>query len=183
MAELFIGCSGFSYRHWRGTFYPEDLPQKEWFTYYRSVFSTVELNVSFYRTPKPETYRHWYEETSPDFSFAVKGSRFITHIKRLQEPEVHLERFFTPALELAEKLKVVLWQFSPAFKCDIPRLEASLAELKHYKVRSTIEFRNESWIIPEVTELLKAHGISYCQADAPPFLYEPPVSADFVYIR
>jgi uncharacterized protein YecE (DUF72 family) len=183
MAKLFIGCSGFSYKHWKGNFYPEDLPTKEWFAHYRSVFATVELNVTFYRTPTAETFRHWHDETQPGFSFAVKGSRFITHIKRLIDVEEPLERFFTPASELKEKLQVVLWQFPPGFKYNFDRLEEFVTLLKQYPYRHTFEFRNESWLTDEVVTLFKKHNMSLCMADHPPFVNELPVTSDFVYIR
>lgn len=183
MAKLLIGCSGFSYRHWRGNFYPEEIPQKNWFSHYRTVFPTVELNVTFYRTPTADTFKHWYEESEQHFSFAVKGSRYITHIKRLVDIDSAVERFFTPAKELKEKLKVILWQFPPQFKCDLQRLEIFLDLIKEYQVRSTLEFRNESWLCSEVTELCRTRNISLCMADAPTFIDETPLTADFVYIR
>jgi len=183
MANLFIGCSGFSYRHWIGNFYPEGLSQKQWFAHYGSVFSTVELNVTFYRTPSVETFRHWHEESAGNFSFAVKGSRYITHVKRLLDSELPLQRFFSAAQGLKEKLQVVLWQFSPQFKCDLQRLKSFLESLESYQVRNTLEFRNESWLCPEVIELCKAGNVSLCMADWPPFLDETPLTADFVYIR
>jgi len=183
MPELFIGCSGFSYRHWRGTFYPEDISQKEWFSHYGTVFSTVELNVTFYRTPNAETFKKWYEESAPDFSFAVKGSRFITHLKMLLDPEAPLDRFFAPAQQLKEKLRVVLWQFPPHFKCNLERLDGFLALLGNYQVRNTLEFRNESWLCPEVIKLCQDRKVSICMADRPAFIDEPPLTADFVYLR
>jgi uncharacterized protein YecE (DUF72 family) len=183
MAKLSIGCSGFSYRHWRGNFYPEGLPQKEWFRHYGSVFHTVELNVTFYRTPTADTFKHWREQSVADFSFALKGSRYITHIKRLTENEAPLAKFFDAAGELKEKLQVILWQFPPQFKCDLQRLENFLDLLAEYRVRSALEFRNESWLCPEVTKLCRARNVSLCMADWPPFLDETPLTADFVYIR
>ncbi|UFS69820.1 DUF72 domain-containing protein [Geomonas sp. RF6] len=183
MAEVYIGCSGYSYRHWRGNFYPDDLPTKKWFSHYQTLFSTVELNVTFYRTPNAETFRRWHDESPGHFVFAVKGSRFITHIKKLLDPEVNLERFFLPAFELKEKMSVVLWQLPPSFKVDLERLAPFLAQLDNYRVRHTIEFRHESWFIPEVTELLQKHGVTFCMADWPPFLDAPPPTTDFVYIR
>jgi len=183
MAEIYIGCSGFSYRHWRGNFYPESLPTKNWYAHYRSVFSTVELNVTFYRTPPVEAFDKWYAESEPGFSFAVKGSRYITHLKRLHEVENALERFFTPALHLKEKLKMVLWQLPPDFKSDPVRLKVFLGELANYPVRNVFEFRNESWLSPEVVSLYREHRVGLCMADRPPFLDAPPVTADFIYLR
>ena len=183
MAKLFIGCSGFSYRHWRGNFYPDGISQKQWFNHYRTVFDTIEMNVTFYRIPKPETFKKWYQESAADFSFAVKGSRYITHIKRLLDIESALERFFEPARELQEKWQVVLWQFPPQFRCDLPRLEHFLDLVAPYHRRHTLEFRNESWLCPEVAQLCRSRNASLCMADSPPFLDEPPITADFVYMR
>ncbi len=183
MPELRIGCSGFNYRHWRGNFYPEDLPQRKWFEYYCTVFNTVELNVTFYRLPLPKTFDKWHNETPDDFVFSLKGSRFITHIKRLVEPKEPLELFFERALRLKEKLKVVLWQFSPGFKIEIERLENFLKLHKKYPVRNTLEFRHESWITDDVIDLCKEDDVSLCMADWPEFVDDLPVTSDFVYIR
>lgn len=183
MAEHFIGCSGFSYKHWRGEFYPDDLPQKDWFTHYGEAFSTVELNVTFHRTPSAETFTKWYGESRPDFSFALKGSRYITHLKRLLDIEGPLDRFFAPAQHLKEKLRVVLWQFPPDFKCELERLDTFLTLLGNYQVRNTLEFRNQSWLCDEVVELCKSRNISICMADRPPFIDAPPLTSDFVYLR
>lgn len=183
MPDIYLGCSGYSYHHWRGDFYPEHLPQNRWFAHYQEVFSTVELNVTFYRTLKPETFRHWHEGSPPGFTFALKGSRFITHRKRLLEAESSLPRFFEPALELKEKLKVVLWQLPPTFPCDLNRLSRFLDLLQNYPVRHAFEFRHESWLIPEVIELCGRRKVALCMADAPSFLDELPITSDFVYLR
>ncbi len=119
MPDLRIGCSGFSYKHWKEVFYPGDVRSNEWLRYYSNVFSTVELNVTFYRLPLPQTFDRWHEETPPGFRFAVKGSRLITHLKKLQGPEEALALFFERALRLREKLAVVLWQFPPSFRVDL----------------------------------------------------------------
>jgi uncharacterized protein YecE (DUF72 family) len=183
MPEIRIGCSGFNYWDWKENFYPPDLPRRKWFEYYCTVFNTVELNVTFYRLPLAKTFDKWYKETPDDFAFSLKGSRFITHIKRLIDPEQPLELFFERALRLKEKLKVVLWQFSPGFKVDIERLQNFLKLLKKYRVRNTFEFRHESWMTDEVINLCKEHGVSLCMADWPEFIDDLPVTSDFVYIR
>jgi uncharacterized protein YecE (DUF72 family) len=183
MPEVRIGCSGFNYRHWKGVFYPEKLPQKKWFSYYWTVFSCVELNVTFYRLPRPETFDLWRDETPDDFAFAVKGSRYITHIKRLHDPEEPLERFFSGALRLREKLRVILWQFPPNFPADIDRLRHFLERLRPYGVRSTFEFRDESWHTDETVALCREYGVSLCMAEWPPFNDDLPATAEFVYIR
>jgi uncharacterized protein YecE (DUF72 family) len=183
MPEISIGCSGFSYRQWKGNFYAEDLPQRKWLEYYAKVFNTVELNVTFYRLPLAKTFDRWYGETPADFAFLVKGSRFISHVKRLLDPEEPLEKFFERALRLKEKLKVVLWQFSPAFGINMSRLKNFLKLLEKYPVRNTLEFRHRSWITDEVIGLCKVHNVSLCMADWPDFLDDLPVTADFVYLR
>jgi uncharacterized protein YecE (DUF72 family) len=183
MPGLFIGCSGFTYPHWRGRFYPEKLPQAQWFDYYCSVFSSVELNVTFYRLLKPETFDRWRRKSPPGFSFSVKGSRFITHVKRLIDPEEPLERFFDGALRLEEKLRAVLWQFPPGFGRDTARLERFLATLERYPVRNTLEFRDESWCTEEIFDLCRKARAALCMADWPAFITDLPVTADFVYIR
>jgi uncharacterized protein YecE (DUF72 family) len=183
MRDLRIGCSGFNYPHWRGTFYPQGLPQRKWLQYYCTVFSTVELNVTFYRLPRPTTFDKWYQETPPEFVFSIKGSRFITHVKKLLEPDEPLGLFFNNALRLKEKLKVVLWQFPPAFRVNTERLRRFLHLLRAYPVRNTLEFRHESWITEEVISICEEHNMSLCMADWPEFIDELPVTSDFVYIR
>ncbi|MGE5894043.1 MAG: DUF72 domain-containing protein [bacterium] len=183
MAQVRIGCSGFNYPHWKGTFYPEGLPQKQWLSNYCAVFSSVELNVTFYRLPRQSTFEKWYSETPDNFIFALKGSRFITHIKRLIEPNDSLRLFFAGALHLKDKLEIVLWQFPPAFRADIERLKKFIKLLRKYPVRNTLEFRNETWISEEVIDLCGKQNISLCMADWPAFLENLPVTSDFVYIR
>ncbi len=183
MAKVRIGCSGFMYDHWRGVFYPEGISKKQWLQYYTGVFDTVELNVTFYRLPKRESFTGWYEKSPQGFSFSIKGSRYITHIKRLKEPEEALERFLDVAANLRDKLSVVLWQFPPGFGLDYDRLRDFLFMLRKYRVRHTFEFRHPGWIVPEVTGLLREEGHAFCMADWPGFINELPATADFVYMR
>ena len=183
MAPLWIGCSGFNYQDWKATFYPRDLPQRGWLEYYSTIFSTVELNVTFYRLPLSSTFVKWRDQTPPGFVFSLKGSRYITHIKRLTEVEEPLERFFERAFHLKEKLGVVLWQFPPGFKVNLERLGLFLRLLEKYSVRNTLEFRHESWITAEVITLCQGHNLNLCMADWPDFIDDLPVTSDFVYIR
>lgn len=183
MPIVHVGCSGFTYPHWQGTFYPEGLPRRCWLAYYFGVLASVELNVTFYHLVKPATFQRWREETPPGFVFAVKGSRFITHVKRLMEPEEPLERFFSGVLHLGEKLAAVLWQLPPGLACNTERLARFLECLQPYPVRNALEFRHESWLKEEVLELCHAHNAAICMADWPPFIDTPPLTADFVYIR
>jgi uncharacterized protein YecE (DUF72 family) len=183
MPEVRIGCSGFSYPHWKGIFYPEKLSRRKWFQHYCSVFSTVELNVTFYRLPAPATFDKWYQETPLDFAFSLKGSRFITHVKRLLVKEESLDLFFKGALRLKEKLKVVLWQFPPTFKINTERLINFLKLLRGYPARNTFEFRHESWITSDVIEICKEHNTALCMADWPAFIDNLPLTSDYVYLR
>ena len=183
MAKAYIGTSGFSYDDWMGVFYPEDLLRAKWLGYYSKNFSTVELNVTFYRLPKPKTFGKWRKETPKDFRFSLKGSRFITHIKRLLDPEEPVGRFMESAEPLRDKIAVTLWQLPPGFKADPERLKEFLSVLRPYGFRHAFEFRNETWLAKDVISNLQAEGAALCSADWPPFLDDIPVTADFVYIR
>lgn len=183
MPKLHIGCSGFNFSDWKSVFYPSVLPQRKWLEHYCTIFGTVELNVTFYRLPLPKTFYYWHSITPSKFAFSLKGSRYITHMKRLLDVEDAVRTFFDKALILEEKLHVVLWQFPPGFKADIGRLKIFLQYLAHYSVRHTLEFRNESWIGDEVVDLCREYNVSLCMADWPPFLNNLPTTADFIYIR
>ncbi len=165
MARLHIGTSGFVYKHWRKIFYPEDLPARLWLSYYASVFSTCELNGTFYRLPRPEAVERWRDETPDGFLFAAKGSRFITHMKRLANAKEALDRYFDPVLRLGKKLAVVLWQLPPNMaKADPGRLDAFLRLLPK-KVRQAFEFRAEGWYADEIADVLDRHGAAFCEHD------------------
>jgi uncharacterized protein YecE (DUF72 family) len=183
VAELRIGCSGFLYDHWKGTFYPNDLPKRQWLRYYTERFSTVELNVTFYRLPEKETFVKWYLGTPDTFLFSLKGSRFITHVKKLKDCAEPIETFFSRALMLKEKLAVVLWQFPPTFKVNAERFSEFLASLKPFGIRNTFEFRNQTWINKEIASIASKAGVSLCMADHPDFLAKLPATSDFIYIR
>lgn len=183
MGGPYIGTSGFMYRHWRGNFYPEKLPQSKWLVHYAERFPTVELNVTFYRLPDKNAFEKWRAETPGDFKFTLKGSRYITHIKRLLEPKEPLKRFMERATLLREKLGVVLWQLPPNFRKDPGRLEGFITALRPYGLRHAFEFREESWMDREVASLLEKEGHAICAADWPPFADKPPATAGFYYIR
>ena len=178
-----IGCSGFMYDDWKGSFYPDELSRKLWFEYYCKKFSTVELNVTFHRVPEKETFSRWYSETPGGFTLSLKGSRFITHVKKLKSPIEPLDVFFSRAKALKEKLGVILWQFPPDFKADAEKLRKFIEVLSQYKAKNTFEFRDKSWINKKIISLLGKNNISMCIADQPDFLCDLPATADFVYIR
>jgi uncharacterized protein YecE (DUF72 family) len=155
-----IGCSGWSYREWRGTFYPAKTPSSRWFEHYASVFDTVELNATFYRLPKRETVARWAEQAPAGFLFAVKGSRYLTHMRRLRAVGAGLARFWEPLEPLREagKLGPVLWQLPESFQRDDETLSTALAALP--AARHCFEFRHPSWFEPGVYALLEEHGAS-----------------------
>lgn len=185
--EIYIGTSGYNYSHWKGKFYPEGLPSRQWLNFYSSNFSTVELNVTFYRLPLAKTFANWKHSTPPGFTFAVKGNRLITHTKRLKDVREALARFFERAKELEEKLGVVLWQLPPSFREDRETLEQFCLLLQEDPVsrrtRHVFEFRHNSWCQPQVYKILEEHNIALCIADAPRWPRTEEVTADFVYIR
>jgi len=183
MPKYRIGCSGFLYDSWKGAFYPEDLPHRRWLSFYMEKFNTVELNVTFYRLLKKEAFERWYKETSPDFNFCLKGSRFITHVKKLKDVELPLSTFFNATAPLLEKLGVILWQLPPNLKLNMKNLEDFIENLKRYPVRHAFEFRHKSWLTKKVMGLLSASNIALCMADWPDFINELPITANFVYIR
>ncbi len=183
MARVLVGCSGFSYKDWKGTFYPAELPGRRWLSHYSGIFPTVELNVTFYRLPRTETFAKWYGETPEGFSFALKGSRLITHLKRLKDVEGLVDEFFARAFTLKEKLTAVLWQFPSSFSIESGRLERFLVHLDRYPVWNALEFRNSSWVTEGVAATCRARGVAMCMADWPDFLKELPVTAGFVYLR
>lgn len=187
MGKLYLGTSGFNYPHWRGRFYPPELPSRDWLKFYASYFPTVELNVTFYRLPRPTTFGNWYEQTPEDFIFALKGHRQITHYKRLKETEAELNKFFQHVSQLQHKLRVILWQLPPGLRADIKLLEDFIGALKAHplasRVHHSFEFRHASWFSPEVYSLLSLAGYALCLADSPRWPRAEEITANFVYIR
>lgn len=182
MATIHVGTSGYAYPHWRRILYPERLPTRLWLARYAQVFSTLELNTTFYRLPTAETVDHWRAVTPPRFLFAVKGSRFLTHMKRLTETGTGLDRFFSLVRRLGKKLGPVLWQLPPQMnQPDLPRLENFLSHLPR-DVRHVFEFRHPVWYLADVGELLDCYGAAFCEHDlvqaSPPF-----VTGGFRYLR
>ncbi|MEW6714421.1 MAG: DUF72 domain-containing protein, partial [Nitrospirota bacterium] len=183
MPKYRIGCSGFLYDSWRGVFYPEDLPHKEWLPFYASKINSVELNVTFYRLLKKEAFDKWHRDTPPDFSFVLKGSRFVTHIKKLKDVEMPLSTFFNITTPLGKKLEVVLWQLPPNLKVNLRSLEDFIEALRQYPVRHVFEFKNKNWLNKKVLKILSAANIAVCMSDWPDYSDEVPVTANFVYFQ
>jgi uncharacterized protein YecE (DUF72 family) len=182
MPRLWCGASGYSYQHWRTVFYPAELPQSKWLEYYAQHFDTVELNNPFYRLPERATFEKWRQRTPDGFVFAVKASRYLTHVKKLADPEEPLARILSHSEGLGEKRGPILYQFPPGWAKDIGRLEAFLRLLPR-DLRHVFEFRNDSWHCEEVWSLLERHGAAYCIMSSPGLPLHLKLTADFAYIR
>ena len=209
---LRIGISGWRYPGWRGKFYPKGLAQRRELEYASDAFNSVEINGSFYSLQRPSSYQRWHSETSDDFLFAVKGGRFITHMKKLRDVEVPLANFFASGvIALREKLGPILWQLPPNLAWDEQRLseffkllprntrEAANLGKKHdnklkarawtrisisRRIRYAIEVRHDSFMTPEFFALLRKHNIAFVFADtAGKWPYAEDLTADFIYIR
>lgn len=207
MGKLFIGTSGWVYSDWQGIFYPEDLPSKDKLKYFSQHFKAAEINYSFYHLPRPSTYQNWYNQTPRDFIFAVKVSRFITHIKRLLSVEEAWKQFLENALYLKEKLGPILFQFPPSFKAteeNIKRLEkffkfitcsqfqrslklatrnSIIYKKDKQRLNFAFEFRHKSWCNEKIYKLLKKYKVAWVIADSPSYPKAEVVTADFVYVR
>jgi uncharacterized protein YecE (DUF72 family) len=208
----YVGISGWTYAGWRGVFYPEKLPHKRELEHASRQMGSIEINGSFYSLQRPTSYRRWYEETPPGFVFAVKGSRFITHMKKLRDVDTSLANFFASGvLRLAEKLGPILWQFPERMPADLERFEnflqllpktsvqaAALAERHDERLagrawpevdaettlRHAFEIRHPGFLGPEFVDLLRRHNAALVFADtAGRWPYAEDVTADFVYVR
>jgi uncharacterized protein YecE (DUF72 family) len=168
------------YRHWRGLLYPERLPQRLWLERYVRFFDTVEMNATFYRLPSKETVERWRDAAPRGFVFAVKGSRYLTHLKRLLDSGDGLRRFYEPVARFGPKLGPVLWQLPPQLKPDLPRLDAFLARLP--AGRHAVEFRDPGWYTEETCDVLDRHGAAFCEHDN--VRVDPPrLTGRFRYVR
>jgi uncharacterized protein YecE (DUF72 family) len=159
-----VGCSGWEYKHWRGDFYPLDVPKTRWFDHYAARFDTVEINNTFYRLPEQSTFAAWAKRAPSGFTFAIKASRFLTHMKKLKDPEEPLDRLFSRMRPLREHLGPVLYQLPPGWKLDRERLEHFLQALPK-GIRHVLEFRDPSWYADDVKAMLARHGVSLCLHD------------------
>jgi uncharacterized protein YecE (DUF72 family) len=178
---LRLGTSGFQYDHWKGVFYPEDLPKKHWFEFYARRFDTVEINNTFYRLPEPHTFEAWRKEAPEGFCYALKFSRYGTHMKRLKEPGRTVGRFMQRARRLGGLLGPLLVQLPPHFKADPARL-ASFLDAAPSGRRWTLEFRHGSWLSGEVLAILEERGAALCIHDMlPDHPWE--TTADWTYLR
>ncbi len=184
MQNIHIGTSGWNYPHWRGIFYPKGLSTRKWLSFYADYFDTVEVNATFYGSPKEKTFRNWYKATPKGFIFAVKANRFITHVRRLRDVKEEVKRFYQIVAPLEEKLRVVLFQLPPSLKFDQALIEEFLSVID-LQYQTTIEVRNKSFNNPYFFNLLRQANVALCISDTAgryPSLIEE-VTADFVYVR
>jgi uncharacterized protein YecE (DUF72 family) len=189
-----IGCSGWNYKSWKGRFYPRDLPATDWLRYYTGVFDTVEVNNTFYRLPEADTFAQWRVQTPKSFVMAVKASRFLTHMKRLRDPEEPIDRLFSRASALGPKLGPVLYQLPGNFTIDLERLDSFLAALPRSPrrgsggkqqawTRHAMEFRHPSWYVSETYAVLDKRRVALCLHDKFGSEIAEPFVGPFVYVR
>jgi uncharacterized protein YecE (DUF72 family) len=180
--QLRIGTSGWHYQHWLGKFYPERLPAGKMLAWYAREFDTVEINNSFYRLPREETFDSWKNSVPSGFLFAVKASRFLTHIKRLKDPEDSIQLFFSRAKHLESTLGPVLFQLPPNWRADVERFAHFLSVLPRCH-RYVFEFRDQSWLSDKILFLLRQHNAALCFHDWREISWPLELTADFTYIR
>lgn len=180
--KLYIGTSGWHYMHWIGTFYPEGTKDANQLSYYIKYFKTVELNNSFYRLPSAQIFENWGKAVPDDFVFAVKASRYLTHLKKLVLDKKAVDQFFQHASHLAKKLGPILFQLPPNWKVNMDRLAAFLDYLPNV-YRYTFEFRDQSWYTDSIYELLKQYKVAFCIYELAEHRSPDLVTTDFVYIR
>ena len=189
-----IGCSGWNYKHWRGPVYPAEMPSRLWFDHYASIFDTVEVNNTFYRLPEPETFAAWRERAPAHFIYAIKASRFLTHLKRLRDPEEPVIRLFEHARKLGDRFGPILYQLPGNFHRDLPRLDHFLSLLprtlgdaggapKRLALHHVIEFRHPSWYVAETYQLLRARSVTLCLHDKAGSAITEPDVGPIVYVR
>ena len=185
--RVFIGTSGYAYPHWRGRFYPTALPATRWLAHYAEHFSTVELNRPFYQLPTAATFAAWRRAAPRRFVFAVKASRYLTHMKKLKDPGPPLRRLLGRARALGPTLGPVLFQLPPNFAANPERLDRFLAALRRQrsvpKLRAVLEVRHESWLAPDIVGRLDRARVALCLHDSAQLSVTGPITAPFVYIR
>ncbi len=180
--KWWIGTSGWSYKHWQGIFYPLNLKNSDWLGYYVSHFPTVEVNSTFYRIPFKGMITSWLKKTPNDFRFVIKGSRRITHYKKLRDFKDPLQVFLERLEPLREKILCILWQLPPSLKRDIVLMEEFLSQLPG-NFRYALEFRHASWIEDNTFQLLERYQVAHCTVSAPKFPCNLTTTTDFAYIR
>jgi uncharacterized protein YecE (DUF72 family) len=178
----YIGTSGWTYDHWKGFFYPELLPKKHWFEYYASQFSAVEVNATFYRTFKDETYQNWKERAPHGFGYVLKAPKLITHRKFLVEVEQDIKTFYRSCTLLQDKFEMILLQIAPNMSCDLECLESALHAFPD-PGRVAVEFRRSEWLNQETLSILQEVGSTMVNVDSPLQKLSDHLTSDRAYIR
>lgn len=179
---LYIGTSGWHYKHWIGTYYPADTKEQEQLSLYINDFNTVELNNSFYHLPTAKAFKHWADSTPADFVFSIKGSRYISHMKKLHVLKADINRFLNRVSKLGSKTGPILFQLPPGWKLNLERFSKFLSRLDT-RYRYVFEFRNDTWYDEGVYALLRQYNCAFCIYELAGHRSPEIVSADFVYIR
>ena len=179
---IFVGTSGWTYDHWKGLFYPATLPQKSWFDYYARKFSAVEVNATFYRTFKDQTYQNWRERAPQGFGYVLKAPKLITHRKYLVDVEVDIKAFYRSCTLLQEKFEMILLQVAPNMPYDLDRLYETLRAFDNPS-RVAVEFRRPEWLNPQTMDLLRSVGATICNVDSPQQQITDHLTSDRAYLR
>lgn len=180
--RFFIGTSGWNYPHWKGLFYPEDCPKSHWFEFYSRHFTTVEVNATFYRRFKDQTYHQWRERVPPEFRYVLKAPRQITHRKYLVDVKQDIQEFWASASLLEDRLGLILLQLAPSTPYDPDRLRRTLLTFED-PGKVAVEFRHKRWLTREIEGLLKEIGSVFCSADSPKMKLVDWVTSETAYIR
>jgi len=179
---FFIGTSGWTYDHWRGRFYPENLPQKKWFEFYAHQFSAVEVNATFYRTFKDQTYHNWRQRAPQGFGYVLKAPRLITHRKYLVDVESDIQTFYHSCTLLQEKFEMILLQIAPNLAPDLERLHKALHAFPDPS-KVAVEFRRADWYTQETKSLLSELGVTICNVDSPKQRITDTLTSHRAYLR
>ncbi len=180
--QYLVGTSGWTYDHWKGLFYPSDLAKARWFDYYASQFNSVEVNATFYRTFKDQTYRKWREKAPDGFGYVLKAPRLITHRKYLVDVERDIQSFYKSCMLLEDKFELILLQVAPNMPVDLPRLRTALQAFPD-PTRVAVEFRRPEWYTVATFELLRSLGVTICNVDSPRQHLEGNLTSSRAYIR
>ncbi|MBI2074700.1 MAG: DUF72 domain-containing protein [Candidatus Levybacteria bacterium] len=186
MGNLYVGTSGYNYKHWKGIFYPENITQKEWLNYYSNYFNTVEINATFYRFFTKSVFEKWYNITPNNFKFGVKGPRLITHVKRLKDIEKELEIFLNSAVGLKNKLTNILWQLPKTFRDKDKKIGERFIHFLSMLpkgINNVFEFRDSSWFNYEIYSSLNKNKCGFVISDSEYFPTREVITDNIVYIR
>jgi uncharacterized protein YecE (DUF72 family) len=180
--KIYVGTSGWNYKHWEEVFYPAAIKKQDWFNYYSTKFNSVEINNTFYNLPKVQTIKAWKNNAPGNFIYAIKASRYITHMKKLKDPKEPVNNFLKIIKQLKSNLGVILFQLPPHWKFNRERLSGFLSQLP-YNYKYVFEFRDQSWWNDETYELLNKHNVAFCIYNMPDEETPRKITSDTIYIR